>query len=198
MRRESDLITKYSDKIYPSPAAIDSKNGIIYLHPTLYAKLTPFQKKFIYYHEVGHYVLNTHDEIKADAFAFDKLAGTEFRSLKQMIEILPSVVDPKNPTVRPRYYALYRRACLWDIAHGNLEALKDLIELEKSQEYDFAFIDKSVHGANADEIIKAIRELMASQGVVDVQKQKTTASNTNMLYIALAMVAIIFLLKDII
>jgi len=109
-----------------SPAAIDRALGILYLNPDILQTLTPFQQKFVYWHEMGHYHLDTPDEIKADAYAFDKLAGTEFRSLKQCLESLEEVLSEDNPTLAPRLKALKIRAFEWDAKRGNKVAQKVL------------------------------------------------------------------------
>ena len=90
------------------------------------ARLTPFQRRFVILHEEGHYALNTDDEIRADAYAFDRLAGTEARSLRQSVESLEQILDDDNPTLRPRYRALLRRALEWDADHGNPRAAAEL------------------------------------------------------------------------
>ena len=110
-----------------SPAAIDRTNGILYINPTLFNRLTPFQKKFVKYHEMGHYKFQTSDELVADAYAFDQLAGTEFRSLKQALGCINDVLSENNPTKKIRYDALYKRALEWDYKNtGNLLAKREL------------------------------------------------------------------------
>lgn len=112
----------YTTNIGDCPAAIDRRNGILYINHIKYQELTPFQQKFVYHHEMGHYHLDTDSEIKADAYAFDQLAGTEFRSLKQCLECLTEILDKDNPTLKPRYDALLQRALEWDAANGNEQA----------------------------------------------------------------------------
>jgi hypothetical protein len=102
-----------------SPAGLDRSQGVIYIYTPVYDKLTAFQKKFVIEHEKGHYYLNTDSEIQADAYAFENLAGTEFRSLKKSLACLNEILDYSNPTLRPRYQALYERVLEWDAAHGN-------------------------------------------------------------------------------
>lgn len=120
----------HSTDIGDCPAAVDRTRGILYINPEVMESITPFQRKFVVLHELGHYRLDTSDEVKADAYAFDRLAGTEWRSLKQCLESLSEVLDGDNPTLRPRYEALYRRALEWDAARGNAQAAAALGQMD--------------------------------------------------------------------
>ena len=110
-------IYKSDGEMFDTPAAVDRDNGILYLNPKLWFKLTPFQRKFVKLHEYGHFYLNTAIEEEADAYAFDRLAGTEFQSLKQCIGCLQTILDEKRPGHRVRMEALYQRALDWDKTH---------------------------------------------------------------------------------
>lgn len=121
------IYTTIAPFVQNSPAAIDRTNGILYINPKLFNRLTPFQKKFVKYHEMGHYKFQTSDELVADAYAFDQLAGTEFRSLKQALGCINDVLSENNPTKKMRYDALYKRVLEWDYKNtGNLLAKKEL------------------------------------------------------------------------
>lgn len=100
--------------LYDSPAGCDRDTKVIVVNPELFNRLTPFQKKFILLHEEGHLALNTSEETSADAYAFDRLAGTEFRSLKQAVGALQEILDGTSPEHKERYDALYDRALSWD------------------------------------------------------------------------------------
>lgn len=110
-------IYKSDGEMFDTPAAVDRDSGILYLNPKLWFKLTPFQRKFVKLHEYGHYYLDTAIEEEADAYAFDRLAGSEFQSLKQCIGCLQTILDEKRPGHRVRMEALYQRALDWDKAH---------------------------------------------------------------------------------
>lgn len=133
--------TIYTSDIGQTPAAIDRLQGILYINPTTFDQLTPFQQKFIVEHEMGHYLLNTSDEIAADAYAFDKLAGTEFQSLKQSLGCILEVLKPHHPGYKQRIYELYKRALLWDYKNTNNHwALRELKRIERLNELDsFSF-----------------------------------------------------------
>lgn len=100
-----------------TPYACNRETRTIYTNPILASKLTTFEKKFWILHEKGHINLNTDSEIKADNYAFDRMAGTEFRSLKQMIEALEKLLDSRKPGHQVRIDNLYRRAIEWDKQH---------------------------------------------------------------------------------
>ena len=105
---------RYTDEIDDSPAAIIRGEKIIYIYPEQFNGLTDFEKRFVLFHEIGHNELNTDNEILADAYAFDHLAGTEYRSLNQMLAALEHVLDIYNCKAHDvRYYALYERAKQW-------------------------------------------------------------------------------------
>ncbi len=121
------IYTTIAPFVQNSPAAIDRTNGILYINPKLFNRLTPFQKKFVKHHEMGHYKFQTSDELVADGYAFDQLAGTEFRSLKQALGCINDVLSENNPTKKIRYDALYKRALEWDYKNtGNLLAKREL------------------------------------------------------------------------
>jgi len=136
MKKELEI--QYTEDIGSTPAAVDRFAGVLYINPSIFPKLTDFQKKFIIAHEEGHYYLDTSDEFKADEYAFNKLAGTEFQSLKQAVNCLPQVLDVKNITLKPRFVALYKLACKWDyIKNNNQKALEQLEWLQKYGDLDF-------------------------------------------------------------
>lgn len=100
-----------------TPAAVDRESGILYINPKRWFKLTSFQQKYVKLHEKGHYYLDTEDELKADEYAFNHLAGTEFRSLKQCIECLETLLDSNKIGHKVRIEHMYELARRWDAAH---------------------------------------------------------------------------------
>lgn len=103
------------------PAGCLIDEALIIINPDTFYSYSPFQRKFILLHEEGHIMLKTgtevEDEILADAYAFDRLAGTEFRSLKQSLEFLDALLVPGLPSTDKRIQALYKRALEWDNRH---------------------------------------------------------------------------------
>lgn len=170
-------IYKSNGEMADTPAAIDRERRILYINPKLYFKLTPFQQKFVKLHEYGHLQMNTSNEFIADAYAFDRLAGTEFRSLKQCIECLNTILDPNNPGHKVRIDALYERALEWDKQHP--------------------ILDKAAQSTNAENLQAITQLVLASQEGVNNNTQIRSNENTqqtNTKYLALAGVAIIAIL----
>jgi len=118
--------TVWTTDIFPSPAAINRYTGVLYLHPKLFKELTPFQQKFVKWHEIGHYELDTASEIEADKFAFYKLVGTEFKSMRQCIDCLKQILTLANVPSKERVLAMYKLALKWDYDNGNDWAEKEL------------------------------------------------------------------------
>ncbi len=125
------LSIKVDYGIGDTPAAVSREDSIIYINPPLYNKLTPFQRKFVLLHELGHYTLNSKNEIDADTFAFKRLAGTQYRSLKQCIAAIADTLEDGNQTKEERYNNIVYQALLWDYQHGNKAVKEDLKTAEK-------------------------------------------------------------------
>jgi hypothetical protein len=118
-------ITYEFDRNHPElqdcPAGCIISKAVIVINPDLFYQYDEFQRKFILLHEEGHIALRTgievEDEISADAYAFDRLAGTEFKSLKQCLNFLKILLVPGIPSTDSRIAALYDRAVQWDARH---------------------------------------------------------------------------------
>lgn len=185
------VYTTIAPFIQDSPAAIDRTNGILYINPILFNRLTPFQKKFVKYHEMGHYKFQTSDEVTADAYAFDQLAGTEFRSLKQALGCINDVLKGNNPTKKMRYDALYKRALEWDYKNaGNLLAKQELDVINSGQ------VDKYVSKTEKtilamSEYTKNLYTSIAGDKVVD-NNASQTKTNTYLIGAVIMVVLFIF------
>ncbi len=116
-----------------TPAAV-SQDGTLYINTDLFEQLTPFQQEFVKWHEIGHYRLQTHDEIEADTYAFHKMAGKYHQSLKKMIGTLQTVLDPlTDPNVQQRIESLYRLCLKYDANLGNKAAAEELRKIAKAE-----------------------------------------------------------------
>lgn len=184
------IYTTIAPFIQDSPAAIDRTNGILYINPKLFNRLTPFQKKFVKYHEMGHYKFQTSDELVADAYAFDQLAGTEFRSLKQALGCINDVLKNNNPTKQLRYDALYRRVLEWDYKNtGNLLAKQELDFLQSGK------VEKWVSASEKNtlamsEFTKTLLTSLTGDKVVDNNASQT---KTNTLLIGAVIMVVLFI-----
>ncbi len=117
-----------------TPAAV-SQDGTLYINVDLFERLTPFQQEFVKWHEMGHYRLQTHDEMEADKYAFKKMAGKYHQSLKKMIGTLETVLDPQtDPNVPQRIEALYRLCLKFDASAGNKAAAEELRKITGNTE----------------------------------------------------------------
>ena len=185
------IYTTIAPFIQDSPAAIDRTNGILYINPKLFNRLTPFQKKFVKYHEMGHYKFQTSDELVADAYAFDQLAGTEFRSLKQALGCINDVLKNNNPTKQLRYDALYRRVLVWDFKNtGNLLAKQELDFLQSGK------VEKWVSASEKNtlamsEFTKTLLTSLTGDKVVD-NNASQTKTNTFLIGAVIMVVLLIF------
>ena len=185
------IYTTIAPFVQNSPAAIDRTNGILYINPKLFNRLTPFQKKFVKYHEMGHYKFQTSDELVADAYAFDQLAGTEFRSLKQALGCINDVLKNNNPTKQLRYDALYRRVLEWDYKNtGNLLAKQELDFLQSGK------VEKWVSASEKNtlamsEFTKTLLTSLTGDKVVD-NNASQTKTNTYLIGAVIMVVLFIF------
>ena len=184
------IYTTIAPFIQDSPAAIDRTNGILYINPKLFNRLTPFQKKFVKYHEMGHYKFQTSDELVADAYAFDQLAGTEFRSLKQALGCINDVLKNNNPTKQLRYDALYRRVLEWDYKNtGNLLAKRELDFIKSGR------VEKWVSASEKNtlamsEFTKTLLTSLTGDKVVDNNASQT---KTNTFLIGAVIMVVLFI-----
>lgn len=184
------IYTTIAPFVQNSPAAIDRTNGILYINPKLFNRLTPFQKKFVKYHEMGHYKFQTSDELVADAYAFDQLAGTEFRSLKQALGCINDVLKNNNPTKQLRYDALYRRVLEWDYKNtGNLLAKQELDFLQSGK------VEKWVSASEKNtlamsEFTKTLLTSLTGDKVVDNNASQT---KTNTFLIGAVIMVVLFI-----
>lgn len=156
-----------------SPAALSRQDGIIYINMPLFSRYNDFQKRFIILHELGHYYLNTNSEIKADAYAFSALAGTEKRSLRQSIETIEATLKDGNQTKAERLRYITLMAYKWDADNGNQEAALEFCRLQDMLGWSFSLFGFEImKGNNADEE-KALAEADYLKGQTEELREKT-------------------------
>jgi hypothetical protein len=115
-----------------SVACVNRETGTIFVNEPLFRRYTPFEQQFILLHEEGHYRLGTQSEFDADAYAFDRLVGTQSRSLLQLCEALEHTLPFSSAEHHDRVHAQLVRALVWDAAHGNPQAARALRRLSTS------------------------------------------------------------------
>lgn len=183
MKRIKHTIYKSDGEMFDTPAAIDRETATLFINPKIYFKLTRFQQRFVVLHEEGHLVLNTDIEELADAYAFDRLVGTEYRSMKQMIETLETILDPNRLGHKLRIDALYKRAIEWDKAHPQKLDKGSGSSTPEPTPQDYAEVINAA-GKNTTEALQVVQT-----------KEQNSDNNRTMVYMMLA-VAALFLLKD--
>ena len=146
---------------------------------------------------MGHYYLNTSSEIEADAYAFDHLAGTEFRSLKQCLRSLSEVLDKNNPTLRPRYEALYRRALKWDAERGNEKAGQELSRRLQSDISGFSLLNTENTGDAITKAMQSLQMVLQQTEAERINENAARKSQQNLIMLIVVAAAVYwFVFKD--
>lgn len=86
-----------------NPARTDMSTGVIEINRSAYDILPQYAKDFVIQHEIGHYVLRTLDETKADDYALSKMALKSEYSLRHHVD---SVYMLARDDVKRKYHAL--------------------------------------------------------------------------------------------
>lgn len=104
------------------PASVDMCNGVISINKSVWERYDQFEKNFILFHEIGHYVLDTDSEYKADEYALRHVYKTAPRSLKRALLALCKIriID------YGRLDNLYKKALELDASDGNVDAVLEL------------------------------------------------------------------------
>ncbi|MDR2362737.1 MAG: hypothetical protein LBD91_08440 [Prevotellaceae bacterium] len=118
-----------------SPAIADFYERTITLNEPVYSRFDDFTQRFILHHEQGHLALNTHDELAADNYAFEALAGREPFSLRKSVDALEVSLPYTHPEHYERLRQQLRRALEWDAAHGNAAAARELERMNRYARY---------------------------------------------------------------
>jgi len=120
-------MTAFIADLGKTPARINRINGNLYLNKTFF-QLPKNQQNFIIQHELGHYYLNTSNEILADNYAFQNYAGTEKKSLKGILHAIADNLDiENNPSHAIRYKNIANKLIAYDIKHNNNTKLKQMV-----------------------------------------------------------------------
>lgn len=102
-----------------NPARTDMSSGVIEINKEAFDRLPNFTQRFVIYHEMGHFLLKTFDECKADDYALKKMAFKEKYSLSNHVD---SVYMMARDDVRRKRHALLSVLTL-AAANGSEEAL---------------------------------------------------------------------------
>lgn len=80
-----DVLPTFQDNP-TNPARTDLSTGVIEVNLEAWNLLPEYCRRFVIYHEIGHYVLQTISETKADDYALKKMALKEPYSLRNHID----------------------------------------------------------------------------------------------------------------
>ncbi len=166
-----------------TPYGADNERRIIYINPKLVAKLSRFERRFWIEHDKCHINLNTNYELAADRYMFNRLAGKEYKSLKQMIEAAENLLDENKPYHQERTDQLYLLALDWDRKHPETH-------IQKTTRNDVAMQRTTMNG---------ISDAMLNLGTIlhlqsqDQTDATTSASNSSNTIIIMAIAAVIVL-----
>lgn len=107
------------------PASVDMTTGVVSINRSVWDSYDQFEKNFILFHELGHYLLDTDSEYEADAFALQHVYKTAPRSLKRALQTLCKirVIDGS------RLDHLYKEALQLDAEDGNTAAAVELEQI---------------------------------------------------------------------
>lgn len=121
------VLIKYVDAsvLGKCPASVDMSTGVISINKSVWDRYDNFEKAFVIYHELGHYILDTDSEYKADAYALKHVYKTAPRSLKRALLTLCKIriIDYK------RLDNLYKEALQLDASDGNMDAVLELEQI---------------------------------------------------------------------
>ncbi len=101
-----------------TPAVCYRNTGVVKVNAKIWDTLTNDYQYFILCHEAGHIVLNTTDEFKADAYAFEQYAKSG-RSLTQAVYALSKVLPFNNIEHYGRLQKQYKNALRYDSEVNN-------------------------------------------------------------------------------
>lgn len=80
-----------------NPARTNVRTGDIEINSARWAQLSEFEKEFVLLHETGHYKKKTFNEVEADRYALQQLAGRQPYSLINYLNAV-SNISYNNPT----------------------------------------------------------------------------------------------------
>ena len=111
-----------------SPASCNRKKQIIYINDSVWSNLNESLQKIIILHEVGHLKYNTSSELLADEYAYEHFAGSEPKSLKNLINVFDNYLDLMDNNDKVRFFSMATKVLNHDAkVYGN-ENAKNLLQ----------------------------------------------------------------------
>lgn len=96
-----------------SPARVNRRTGVMYISRKAFSRMPVSHRTFVMLHEMGHVVLQTTNEIAADAWAFKQYADMGL-PLSESVKALTRILNPGNPDHNQRMYLQLQRAIKYD------------------------------------------------------------------------------------
>lgn len=127
------LTLKYVEKgMGINPARVNLDTGEVEVNAPLFKTYTPLQKNLILAHEAGHVHYDTvDDEILADRYALELMAGTEPQSLRKSVDALLAVLADERIPENRKKAIIVNALCIDAERFGNDHARQLLDELGK-------------------------------------------------------------------
>lgn len=111
----------------PTPARVHRPSGTVYINSSIFDKYSAGEQKIILEHELGHYVLQTTSEEKADLYALQKTAGTFDKSIRTFVDTFVKTLDLSIPQNRNRIHSAIIHGAIVDYKKfGNKKSLNIL------------------------------------------------------------------------
>lgn len=79
-----------------NPARSYLGHGLIEINKSVFDRLTPYQRKYVLLHELGHLSNNSKDEVAADRYALDRMALKEPYSLINYVDAVDRIALSKK------------------------------------------------------------------------------------------------------
>ena len=168
-----------------SPAISDLYDETITVNTHVFRRFDDFTQRFILAHERGHIDLVTNNELEADDYAFQQVAGTEPLSLRKSVSALREALPFTHPAHAERLRAQVRRALLWDAEHGNTHALDELAYIDRYASYYDTYT-----GSEQEEYNRQMQDFFNRQAMDDLGSDYKLSTTT----IVLLAVFILFIL----
>ena len=174
---------QFSDTLGSNAGQFDHASGKIFLNSKLYPLLPPMYQRFIKYHEEGHAVLKTFDELKANQYAFEKFKATEPHNIDKLMKIIKQSTDMSSISERYRYEDLL------DMSKGN----KPRGAFVSQSNFEFNIFGYKIGQPNSEQIDKNYyKTVYGDNWEAQMLKEQTEKAGKNLPnYIILALMALI-------
>ncbi len=103
-----------------NPARCNVRTGDIEINAARWAELSPEEREFVLHHEIGHYKLQTFNEVAADEYALSQLALKKPYSLINYLSAVDNISYGNSERVRQAQFDTLEIAA----KHGSAEAKK--------------------------------------------------------------------------